>query len=48
MSLSVDQALSRAEKLAIRGEYERARRIYEEVIENFPGNHQAINGLAEL
>ena len=48
MSPSVDQTLSEAEKLAARGEYERARRVYEEVLERFPGNQQAIDGLAEL
>lgn len=48
MSLSVDQALRKAGRHARKGELELAARLYEGVIERFPGNRRAAEGLKAL
>ena len=46
--LSVDQALIRAKSLAKKGELDQAVRFYRAVLERFPENRRAIEGLKSL
>ena len=48
MSLSVDQAIRKANRLAKKGEGQLAEQIYKGVLERFPGNKRAIAGLRSL
>ena len=47
-SLSVDQTLTKAKSLAKKGELDQAMRFYRAVLEKFPGNKRAIEGLKSL
>jgi len=46
--LSVDHSLLKAKSLARKGKVEQARRIYQEILQNFPGNERARTGLSRL
>ncbi len=46
--LSVDQSLIRAKSLAKKGELDQAMQFYQAVLEKFPGNKRAIEGLNSL
>ena len=47
-SLNVDQALKRAKSLAKKGELEQATELYSAVLEKFPANKRAKEGLNSL
>ena len=47
-SLNVDQALKRAKSLAKKGELEQATELYSAVLEKFPANKRAQEGLKSL
>ncbi|MFZ2103128.1 MAG: sulfotransferase [Oricola sp.] len=47
-ALSVDQALRKAKSLARKGEIVEAQRLYREVLDRFPDNKRALEGLQEL
>lgn len=48
MKIPVDQALSRAKRLAQKGRIEEARKLYQGVIDSFPKNQRALQALAAL
>ena len=47
-SLNVDQALKKAKSLAKKGEFEQATELYSAVLEKFPANKRAKEGLNSL
>jgi tetratricopeptide (TPR) repeat protein len=48
MAFSVDEAIVRAKSLAMLGDIDQAKQLYRTVLETFPNNKQAHDGLAEL
>ena len=48
MSIKIDRLLLRAKKLSKKGQLDEAKEIYVSVLESFPSNKEAKNGLLEL
>ena len=48
MKVSVNQELRKAKSLTKKGELNKAREIYQRILESFPSNKQAIEGLTNL
>ncbi len=48
MTIKTQRLLDRAKKIAKKGDYEEAQKIYETVLEDSPHNQEAKNGLLAL
>ena len=48
MTIKIQRLLARAKKIAKKGEYEEAQKLYTTILEDSPSNQEAQNGLLAL